>query len=720
MNRKQRRAAPKSGPTSLAQAAAASKQGDALFQSAVQLHRAGRLREAEMLYRDALALSPSHVGALTHFGVLYHQAGQSVAAIDLIKRAIAADRQDAEPRYSLGLVYASLGQDSEAIAQNRKALKLNPDYADAHTNLGILLLRQSQTREATQHLTQALALKPSQPAYENLANALLEDGRPLDALDIALAALQSGAGRNLKSTFVMIARSLDPLQALQHKGFRDSLVHALREPWGRPRDLSRQVAAILMQTPAIATSVQRVTANTTASDIIEHADTLALASDPLLLALMQTAPVVSLELERLLTGLRRALLDSFASDPNRVPHALLPFAATLARQCFINEYVFDVEDDEARQAAALHGMLSARVDAGEPIDPTLVALGACYAPLHTIAGADRLAAREWPEPIRDLIVQQVRDHQTEQRLRATIPALTPIADATSEKVRQQYEENPYPRWTKTVPDQQPLGVDQYIHTRFPASRYRNLGNGPLNLLMAGCGTGMHTIERSLLFRPAHTLAIDLSLSSLSYAARKATEAGLSNIEFAQADILAARSIGRTFEMIDASGVLHHLRDPFEGWRNLAALLKPDGVMHVALYSATARQEIRALREIAAARGYGHTVDAVRALRKDIVNLDPADPLRRVTDFTDFYSTSECRDLLMHVQEHQLSIPEIAAFLDEERFEFLGFETSAGARYRNRFPDDPTATNLSNWARFEAENPSTFTEMYQFWIQKRQG
>jgi hypothetical protein len=103
-----------------------------------------------------------------------------------------------------------------------------------------------------------------------------------------------------------------------------------------------------------------------------------------------------------------------------------------------------------------------------------------------------------------------------------------------------------------------------------------------------------------------------------------------------------------------------------------------------------------------------------------VNLDPADPLRRVTDFTDFYSTSECRDLLMHVQEHQLSIPEIAAFLDEEGFEFLGFETSAGARYRNRFPDDPAATNLSNWARFEAENPSTFTEMYQFWIQKRQG
>jgi hypothetical protein len=78
--------------------------------------------------------------------------------------------------------------------------------------------------------------------------------------------------------------------------------------------------------------------------------------------------------------------------------------------------------------------------------------------------------------------------------------------------------------------------------------------------------------------------------------------------------------------------------------------------------------------------------------------------------------SECRDLLFHVQEHQFSILQIADFLRESGFTFLGFETPARNSYLRRFPDDRAATNLANWAIFEAENPSTFATMYQFWIQ----
>jgi len=39
------------------------------------------------------------------------------------------------------------------------------------------------------------------------------------------------------------------------------------------------------------------------------------------------------------------------------------------------------------------------------------------------------------------------------------------------------------------------------------------------------------------------------------------------------------------------------------------------------------------------------------------------------------------------------------------------------QYRARFSDDPRATNLGNWARFEADNTHTFVQMYRFWIQK---
>jgi hypothetical protein len=91
--------------------------------------------------------------------------------------------------------------------------------------------------------------------------------------------------------------------------------------------------------------------------------------------------------------------------------------------------------------------------------------------------------------------------------------------------------------------------------------------------------------------------------------------------------------------------------------------------------------------------------------------------KNVTEFSDFFSASECRDLLFHVQEHQFSIPQISAFLAEAGFKFLGFETPYRSRYLKRFPEDAAAVNLDNWHVFEKENPTAFTEMYQFWIQK---
>ncbi len=86
---------------------------------------------------------------------------------------------------------------------------------------------------------------------------------------------------------------------------------------------------------------------------------------------------------------------------------------------------------------------------------------------------------------------------------------------------------------------------------------------------------------------------------------------------------------------------------------------------------------------------------------------------------DFYSTSECRDLLFHVQEHRLTLGQIESFLAEFGLHFIGFELDPRVlhQYRARFADDPSGINLRNWARFEADNPDTFVGMYQFWIQK---
>ena len=80
------------------------------------------------------------------------------------------------------------------------------------------------------------------------------------------------------------------------------------------------------------------------------------------------------------------------------------------------------------------------------------------------------------------------------------------------------------------------------------------------------------------------LAIDLSMASLSYAKRKTAELGIENIEYAQADLLKLGSLGRTFDVVESAGVLHHLENPFEGWQVLLSLLKPHGLMRLGFYS----------------------------------------------------------------------------------------------------------------------------------------
>jgi SAM-dependent methyltransferase len=241
----------------------------------------------------------------------------------------------------------------------------------------------------------------------------------------------------------------------------------------------------------------------------------------------------------------------------------------------------------------------------------------------------------------------------------------------------------------------------------------------LDVLIAGCGTGMSTIEFARQAPGARILAIDLSLASLSYAKRMAQKFGLTAIEFAQADITKLGAFGRSFDVIDCSGVLHHLADPWAGWRVLLSLLRPGGLMQVALYSDLARRNVVAARALIAARGYRPVPQDIRRCREEIM-ATTADPvLQSLTRTSDFFTTSECRDLLFHVQEQRIALPQIKAFLAENRIQFVGFnlDPPAWRNFAARFPDPAAATDLDRWHAFETTAPSTFAAMYQFRIRK---
>ncbi len=127
---------------------------------AVQHHEAGRLDQAEELYRGILQDEPQQPQALHLLGVRLHQAGRHHEALDLMQQALAAQGPEPNLHSNLAAVTLALGRLVEAEAHCREALRLNPHLPDAWCNLGITLRRKGLPVEAMQALREALRLRP--------------------------------------------------------------------------------------------------------------------------------------------------------------------------------------------------------------------------------------------------------------------------------------------------------------------------------------------------------------------------------------------------------------------------------------------------------------------------------------------------------------------------------------------------------------------------------
>ncbi len=600
--------------------------------------------------------------------------------------------------------YHQSGALSEAERRYRHILSLFPEHAETHGRLGAVLMAQGKIQEAIAEAERAVALKPNQfEAHANLAQAYMAIGQVLPAVTAITRALELRETPQTKALFAEYAR-LVRFTADDNGRFRKLVHRALLEAWTCPRELVGTCISLIKLSPLVNNAVARADAAWPQRQLLNPTGLSQLSRDALLRSLLESDPVTDIGLERLLTNIRHVMVMNSAADAV-CDEYLLGFYAAIARQCFINEYVFSLTDAEAEAAQRLRTSLEEALASGGAC-PTLwpVIVGA-YIPLHRVAKAQALLERTWPPAVAALLVQQIAEPAEEHRIAATIPALTEVDDPVSRAVRDQYEENPYPRWTAAGPTRQTAAF---------------LSPEPIrDALIAGCGTGLSTVEFARHAPQTRILAIDLSVASLSYAKRMAQKFGLATIEFAQADIMRLGDIGREFDFIDASGVLHHLADPWAGWRRLLSLLRPGGIMQVGLYSGLARQNVVAARNLIAQRGYRPTPKDIRKCREEISAAEASSLLKSLMTAEDFFTTSECRDLIFHVQEHRLTLPEIKAFITANRVEFLGFHLDVPTvqRFAGCFPERGAMTDLDRWHAFETEAPATFAGMYKFAVRK---
>lgn len=188
--------------------------------AAIQHHSAGRLAEAEGLYRQILQVEPRQPDVLYHLGLIAQQMGHPQDAVNLIGEAIRINPKNPAAHNILGNALKALGQLDQAVDSYRQALKIKPDFVEAHYNLGNALAMSGQRDQAANSYRKAIRLNPNvAQAHGNLGNVLIELGQ----LDDAVASFQKAI--ECQPDYIDAHRNL--AKALEYQGRFDDAAEVL-------------------------------------------------------------------------------------------------------------------------------------------------------------------------------------------------------------------------------------------------------------------------------------------------------------------------------------------------------------------------------------------------------------------------------------------------------------------------------------------------------------
>lgn len=722
---------------------------------------AGRWAEAEQHARKVLAARPLDPSALNVLGTVAMNTGRPEDAIAWFQQAAGGQPKNPFIQFNLGEAHRRLQAYEIAAKFFRQAAALKPDFAEASASAGDAYRLMGQGADAERCYRAALQRAPATLTALNGVGLLrLQRGdaaaaaerfeagcnaapaghplRPILLANLGLARLQLGQG---PEGLGLLARAVEAAPgdaeawrrlagALRHTrvapatpAFRNILLQLFDRPDVNPRHLATATIAALRQDPQIDRLLEVIArAPGELVQTLEREAAIAsrLVQDPLFQTLLAAAPVPDMAIELTLVLLRADLLDLTDGPAERLEEEL-GIAIALARQAFLNEYVLFAASAEQSRVANLITALDREDIGAQGGDLTKIAIVAAYRPLATTPLAARLQTAALPA-LAELLREQLSEPAKEAELRAQLQVLKPPTDAISRTVQEQYEQNPYPRWTRCSVGE-PLPFRRAIQSALPdlpASEIPDLDHPCV--LIAGCGTGLETMRVATTYRGASILAIDLSAASLGYAMRKARAYGLAEVEHLQADILDLPTLEGRFDLIDSFGVLHHMADPARGLRVLAGLLRPDGLLFVGLYSEIGRHAVVEARAHIVRAGYRDDPDGIRALRRSLM-LDGAPPALDgvMSPASDFWTLSDCRDLLFHVNEHRFTLPQIGEMMSTAGLEFLGVQFGHAAdrtRYLAQNARSGALRDLQALHRHEREHPEVFGDTYRLWARPR--
>ena len=706
----------------------------------------GDIKKAIKLYERCTSIYPNHVFSKLNLGFLYYKIDNFDKAELTINDAIKLKPELPNGYCIKGLILKSLNKYDESNSSLKKAIEIDSKYIDAYINLGLLNKDLYNYKDAEDYYLQAIAIdKNSSIANLNLG-ALYKEMQEIEKaifhteISIKTDSQISNAYLNLATIynekgnygqsffFVKKELSINPQSKLSYqllselikrseivdlstKENRKILSNILNRKDISHRELFKIINKLISRNILEELSIIDY-------DLIKSKGFNILIKDSEIVKALTLLIFCSPLWESALRNIRKNILMSYI-DSEKANKNILKFLIALGSQCFLNEYVYYTSQKEIDKLNELKKILHNNKNLEYKI-----ALISCYEPLYSNKSEiDFLKNyKSKNDDLNELIDLQIREIVIENNISNKIVKLGNISNSISMEVKNQYELNPYPRWRyNSFIKGNNINIFSVINSEINPNRIKSKGisltEKKLQVLIAGCGTGIQILEASRYFNCEIT-AIDLSSSSISYAKRKVEEYGMENVHFKEMDLLELNQLNKKFDLIECSGVLHHMQDPDKGLLNLIESLNNKGFMKLGLYSKYAREKILIAKELIKTKGIKPTIHEIRKFRFDVLNGELTN-LNEITDWSDFYSTSMCRDLCFHSQEKCFSLPEIKKLLDKFNLEFLGFTLHKDIKdkYMSQNKNIESINDLDLWNNFEKANQKSFREMYQFWTRK---
>ena len=612
-----------------------------------------------------------------------------------------------------GVVYTELKNYKLAKNLFIKAINLNPKYTDAYYNLANIFNKLNLEDKAIENYSKVIELNKNYfKAYNNLGNIYRKKGSNKTAIECYLSTLEINS--NYRVAYYNLAGALQfYIINKEDKNINKYLLFLLKEKnIVRPNAISANVLNSLFLNTDLKKDLSLIENKNTNKDfnyILEN-----LQQNSLLIQFMKVCPIPDYYIEKNFVKIRKKILDHIYKS--NVVKTYYNFLIALSMQCFLNEYIYEESKDEIDKIKKIDDKIKVNLKKKNKISNLEILCLSCYKPLTNFSWSDKI---KYSDELKEIFELHLNHQENENKISKSIKSISKVEDQVSIKVKKQYEENPYPRWENLGLSYKPRNIQEVINDSDLNLDLRKIKTSKSpEILIAGCGTGQHAITTASKYKNARILALDLSFKSLSYAKRKAKELNINNIDFIQGDLLDVEAIDRKFDIIEAVGVLHHMENPFNGWKILTSCLNNDSLMLIGLYSEKARQHIVEIKNKINKLKLQSNYKNIIKFRKDLINNNN-DQWNDIKSSPDFYTVSGVRDLLFHVQEHRFTISKIKEHLSQLGLVFLGFEDKlVKENFKKIYTNKVDLYNLDKWKEYENSNPRIFAGMYQFWCKKK--